>query len=167
MQKNYRLFLLCLLSFSLLSIPVSAQDDKAAAVKSLNDFYFSVNVRSSDSLPGTDYGMIVWADEDRMYYFQADSWRASVHVRREEDDEWEQPVYGDDLILISPAEPAKLSVLQTQSQASFCVNDQLALVIDDIGDVFEDFGVAGSISGQGDPVNFEFDDFVVYGPEGP
>jgi hypothetical protein len=39
MRKNYRLFLLCLLTVSLLSIPASAQDDKAAAVKTLNDFY--------------------------------------------------------------------------------------------------------------------------------
>ena len=39
MPKNYRLFLLCLLAASLLSISALAQDDKAAAVKTLNAFY--------------------------------------------------------------------------------------------------------------------------------
>jgi len=39
MRKNYRLILLCLLAGSLMSISIAAQDDKAAAVKTLNAFY--------------------------------------------------------------------------------------------------------------------------------
>jgi len=39
MRKNYLLILLCLLAVSLLSVSASAQDDKAAAVKTLNAFY--------------------------------------------------------------------------------------------------------------------------------
>jgi hypothetical protein len=155
-----------LLKLDIKSVEGVFMDQEPNVNATLRDFYFLANMRVQNAAPDTDYGLVVRVDGNDMYYFYVDDVDAYVQVW-DDDDGWGDAMYSDHPILVYPGAMNELAVIHKVDETLFCVNDQVALALQDIGNIFGDFGVAASATGQEETVNFEFDDFVVYMPPKP
>jgi hypothetical protein len=131
------------------------------------DIYLVTSVRRLGGAAGEDYGLFVRDFGARLYYFAIDDFRHVGLFRF--DGSREQPwqvLYFEPSALIRPRESNALVAFIQDTHLTFCINDQLAVELEDDNPYLRigRYGVAASMLAGGDLNRFEFDSMAAYAP---
>lgn len=134
--------------------------------QSLNEFYLTVQVRNMDQqeFENNEVGVLFRGDGVLMHYFYITD-KGKIAVRQySASQSWSSPRYSKYEIPVVDNEMNKLTVIQSNGQAVYCVNDLIAFTLDNPEYIFGSFGVAASVHQPQKNASFEFDDFKLFAP---
>jgi hypothetical protein len=131
---------------------------------SLTDFYLTVDAQQLQGIPFDGFGLFLRADGAVIHYFHINEYGHIILQQFSSDKQWSEPLYSQYSIPIRNTEMNKLTIIDSETQTVFCVNDTIAFDLDSIGYVFGNFGVALSLSGEEQNASFAFDNFKLFAP---
>jgi hypothetical protein len=130
--------------------------------QSLTDFYLTTQLRQATEVEDAQYGLAFREDASIIYFFFIIN--ESVVVQQWDGKQWDQPLYNTYPGLIKSGEMNEMSVLHSEDQMIFCVNDVMTHVLDETGYIFGNFGVGIAIPLGAQKATFAFDNFRLYVP---
>jgi hypothetical protein len=135
-----------------------------ATNRSLNDFYFSVEVDQTKGLDWDGFGLFVRVDGSVIHYFFLNDQGDAVLQQFTSEKEWGEPLYTPYSIPISNTEMNKLTMIRENGRTILCVNDMTAFDLDQDGYVFGSFAVAMAVPAGEKDASFAFDNFKLFAP---
>jgi hypothetical protein len=132
-------------------------------IKTVSDFYLSVEVRQASGPDSADYGIIFREDDKGNFYYFGINQRGQ-YVLYEYFGEWNTLIDFTETDLIRPGETNHLTMIAEGSQFTFFINNQYLTSITDEHITKGRVGLAIEMAQENDQAVFEFDNLEVRTP---